>query len=209
MKLIYTLLLVSLGIGLNAQNSYHSGMNKAFELWGKGDSAEAANLFERIGSAETNNWLPYYYAAQLQIVSSFDMADAVLKERQLEKAQEILDKAKQYAEKDNAEVMVLQALLYTSYITLDPSVYGMKLSGTINEIYRKAIDLDPENPRVILSKAEWDMGSARFFGEDPGKYCPEIEHSLELFSNFKPEAEFFPDWGQDRAKMILANNCKK
>ncbi|SDR88594.1 hypothetical protein [Gramella sp. MAR_2010_147] len=193
---------------IQAQSQYETGMNKAFDLWSSGESQQAANLFERIASAEENNWLPFYYAAQIKIVESFDMEDVVLKEQQLEKAQELLDKSKANSQPENVENLVMQAMLYTAYITLDPSVYGMKLSGTVTSLYEKALKIAPENPRVVLSKAEWDMGAARFFGEDPGKYCPEVKRSLELFSKFKARSAFYPNWGEGRAKMILQNNCK-
>ena len=32
-------------------------------MMGKGNAAELANNFERIGDAEKTQWLPYYYAA--------------------------------------------------------------------------------------------------------------------------------------------------
>ena len=66
-----TLLLVLLVSGLvTAQSNYENGMQKAFELW-KTNPEEASNLFERIAKAEPDNWLPPYYAAQVNIVKSF------------------------------------------------------------------------------------------------------------------------------------------
>ncbi|WP_373055974.1 hypothetical protein [Zunongwangia sp. H14] len=190
-----------------AQTKYESGMEKAFGLWQNEQTTEAANLFERIAVAEKNKWIPYYYAAQIKIVESFDMADPVKKEQQLVQAQSLLDAARANAARNNVELMVLQALLHTAYITLEPSVYGMKLSPVISNIYEEAAKIAPDNPRVVLSKAEWNMGAAKFFGKDPGEYCDDLKSSLKLFSDFTPEEKFWPEWGEDRAKQLIKANC--
>lgn len=38
---------------------------------GSNTRTEAANLFERIAKAESDKWLPLYYAAQINIMNSF------------------------------------------------------------------------------------------------------------------------------------------
>ena len=46
-----------------AQSKYEDGMQKALDLWGADKPWKAVNLFERIASAEPDEWLPPYYAA--------------------------------------------------------------------------------------------------------------------------------------------------
>ncbi|WP_424494279.1 hypothetical protein [Salinimicrobium sp. GXAS 041] len=191
----------------HAQDQYESGMTQAFKLWQAQKPVEAANLFERIANAEEEAWLPYYYAAQIKIIESFSMTDKSKKEQQLKGAQDLLNQAMTYAGKENVEVDILQAMLHTAYLTLDPSFYGMKLSPVINDIYTQALQEAPYNPRVVLSKAEWDMGSAQFFGEDPAKYCDDLKRSLRLFEEDKPTVPFEPSWGKDRAEMLIARTC--
>jgi hypothetical protein len=70
------------------------------------------------------------------------------------------------------------------------------------------LEIAPKNPRVILSKAEWDMGSARYFGKDTTPYCKDVERALELFATFNSETPFYPTWGEERAKEVL-ENCGK
>ncbi len=191
---------------LTAQTNYDKGMQKAFQLWGS-DPAEASYLFERIATAESENWLPLYYAAQINILQSFGMQDAEKLTAQLNKAQNLLNQAKAIS-KDNSEIIVLQALLHTAWVAYDGATYGMTLSGKVTSLYMQAEQLTPDNPRVILNKAEWAMGSARYFGQDTQPFCKDIERSLELFANFKPESPYHPKWGKERAEQIL-ENCKK
>lgn len=209
MKAIIHTIIMSLFtfIAAHSQSQFDSGMEQAFELWQQGESTQAANLFERIGRAEEEEWLPLYYAAQIKIVESFEMSDRGQKEQQLEVAQELLNDAKMLAGNDNVELKVLQAMLHTSYITLDPSSYGMKLSPVITNIYATAASQAPKNPRVALSRAEWNMGSARFFGEDPAKFCPDLEAALLLFKAEEPAENFAPRWGKDRTEMLIAQTC--
>jgi hypothetical protein len=61
---------------------------------------------------------------------------------------------------------------------------------------------------VVFSKAEWDMGSARYFGKDIKPYCKDVERAIELFAKFKPESEFHPNWGKDRAEIVI-KQCEK
>lgn len=77
-----------------AQDQYTKGMQKAFQLWGEGKTVDASNMFERIASAELDNWLPHYYVAQVNTVASFGEKDKEKLTRQLEKAQESIDLAK-------------------------------------------------------------------------------------------------------------------
>ncbi|MFV9550268.1 hypothetical protein [Algibacter sp. PT7-4] len=202
--LIATLLISSL---VTAQTNYEKGMQKAFDLWTKNEPVEAANLFERIAKAEPDNWLPPYYAAQINILYSFGLKDEEKLSAQLSKAQDLINDATAIS-KENPEIMVLQALLHTAWVAFDGATYGMTLSGKVVEIYTKAGMLDPENPRVVYCKAEWDIGGATYFGQDTTPFCKELDRALELFANFKPETPFYPNWGADRAKM-LAESCGK
>ncbi|WP_324719566.1 hypothetical protein [Salinimicrobium sp. HB62] len=211
MKAIIHTLVMSLAtfIAAHSQTQFDTGMQQAFELWQQGETSQAANLFERIGRAEEQEWLPFYYAAQIQIVESFEMTDRAQKEEQLKKAQGLLNDAKAIAGNDDVELKVLQAMLHTSYITLDPSMYGMKLSPVITNLYATAASEAPENPRVALSRTEWNIGSANFFGEDPAKFCPDLEAALLLFQDEEPDEAYAPRWGKDRTLGLIAQICEK
>ena len=204
-KLITILVLLVSGV-ITSQTNYEKGMQKAFELWGS-NPMEASNLFERIATAEPDNWLPSYYAAQINIVSSFGVKDKEKLTAQLGKAQELLNVSKSISE-NNPEILVMEAMLNTAWVAYDGATYGMTLSGKITELYAQSEQIAPQNPRVVLNKAEWAMGSARFFGQDTAPFCADVERALELFANFKPETAFHPKWGKNRAEQIL-ESCKK
>ena len=190
-----------------SQSNYQKGMQNALELWGQNQTSEASNLFERIAQAETAEWLPSYYAAQINIVKSFGEKDIDKLKAQLDKAQNFINDATSISE-NNPEILVLQAQLHTAWVAYDGATYGMTLSPKVAALYTQAHQLAPENPRVVFSKAEWDMGTARFFGQDTAPFCKDIEKSLELFANFKPESPFHPTWGKNRAEQVL-EYCKK
>ena len=191
---------------ITAQSNYEKGMQKAFEFWRGNNPTEASNFFERIAKAEPNNWLPSYYAAQINIINSFGEKDEQKLTAQLKKAQDFINDATAIS-KNNPEILVLQALLHTAWVAFDGATYGMTLSGKVVELYSKAAMIAPENPRVVYCKAEWDMGGARYFGQDPTPFCKDLEKALELFANFKPETAFHPNWGKERVGMLL-ESCK-
>ncbi len=190
----------------NSQTAYEKGMSKAFELWENQKNDEAANLFERIGKAEKENWLPYYYAAQIHIFTSFNIKDAEEIESRLTKAQNYLNEAKTFS-KDNAEILILEAMLNTAYVVYDPANYGMTHSPKVEELYQKAKILEPENPRAILYHAEWQMGAAKFWGKDPKAFCPEIEKAILYFEKEPSKVPFYPDWGKNQIARIQ-KSCK-
>jgi len=205
-KLILAIVLIGSTL-VNAQDRYSSGMEKAFELWQNQKTTEASNLFERIATAEPDKWLPYYYVSQINTVISFGEKDEEKLSKQLEKAKEFLDVAKAISP-DNPEILIQEALINTAWIAFDGATYGMTLSPKNVQLYQKALGIAPDNPRVILSKAEWDMGSARYFGKDVTPYCKDVERALELFATFKSETPFYPTWGKERAEEVL-KSCGK
>ncbi|HMQ43766.1 MAG: hypothetical protein KDC97_11810 [Confluentibacter sp.] len=205
MKKLSIIILVLISTLAKAQTNYEQGMQKAFQLWGT-NPTEASNMFERIASAEPDNWLPFYYAAQVNIVSSFGEKNEEKLAALLKKAQDLINDATAIS-KNNPEILVLQALLHTAWIAFDGATYGMTLSGKIVDLYAKAEVLAPENPRVVYCKAEWNMGSARYFGQDTAAFCKDLERAVQLFATFKPETPFGPNWGKDRAETLL-QSCK-
>jgi tetratricopeptide (TPR) repeat protein len=205
-KLILSIVLLGTTF-VNAQDRYSKGMEKAFELWQNQKTTEASNMFERIATAEPDKWLPYYYVSQINTVISFGEKDEDKLSKQLERAKEFLDVAKAISP-DNPELLIQEALINTAWIAFDGATYGMTLSQKNAQLYQKAMELAPNNPRVVFSKAEWDMGSARYFGKDTTPYCKDVERALELFATFKSKTPFYPSWGKERAEQVLAN-CGK
>ena len=203
LAIIITLLVSSL---VSSQSAFEKGMQKAFQSWQEGDLNQAEQLFERIANAEPQQWLPSYYVAQINSLKSWNEKDIKVLASQLEKAQSFIDSAKQISP-NNPEILVMQAQIHTNWVAYDGATYGMKYGAVVTGIYDKAFELAPENPRVVYSKAEWAMGSARFFGQDTQPFCKDIEKAIELFATFKPESAFHPNWGKERASQVLTS-CK-
>ncbi len=207
-KLLILSVLALLSIQAIAQSKYETGMRKAFDLWQADQPWEAANLFERIAQAEPDNWLPPFYAAQINVFASFSEKDADKLIPQLKKAQDLVNDARAISN-NNPEILLLEAQLLTAWIVYDGQKYGMKYSGKISELYSKAEKLAPDNPRVVLGKAEWDMGAAAWFGKSTVPYCKDVKRAIELFATFTPEGEFHPKGGLEHAQDVLAENCKE
>ncbi|MFA8435064.1 MAG: tetratricopeptide repeat protein [Marinifilaceae bacterium] len=187
-----------------AQNQYEKGMQQALQLWQSQKPMEAIGLFERIASAEKENWLPNYYVGLVLTTQVFSNRDKSQAEAMLTKAQKHLDIAQKKSPK-NSELLCLQGFINTAKITLDPMTNGQKLSQATIETYKKAIQLDPNNPRALYLLAEFQINMAKFFGSDTTEYYEMIIKSLEKFNTFKAPEAFYPNWGAERAKQILAN----
>ena len=191
---------------VSAQGQFEQGMGKAFGLWAAGKNTEASDQFERIASAEKTSWLPNYYVALVNTTAAFGTQDKDKMNLLLSKAQNALD-IEMIKDENNAELYVMQAMINTAWIVFDPMTNGMKLSAETMELYLKAEALAPNNPRVIFSKAEFQIGGAKWTGIDTKPLCAQIEKAIGLFATFKPETPFSPKWGLDRA-LEAQKNCK-
>ena len=190
----------------NAQGQFEQGMGKALGLWGQGKPAEATALFERIASADKTSWLPNYYVALVNTTEAFNPKNKENLTALLAKANAALD-VELAKTPNNAELLVVRAMAMTALLSSDPMTYGMTMSPKIAGIYTQAGMLAPENPRVVLNKARFDLGGAKWTGADVKKLCKDVESSRELFAKFKPESPFHPNWGADQINEAL-KECK-
>lgn len=188
------------------QAKFDEGMGKALGMWKSGQVTEASALFERIASVEKTNWLPNYYVAMINTVEAFKPENREKATAFIEKGQNALNNAK-LVSPENAEINIIQALIYTAILVQDPMTNGMKYSKLAMTEYQTALAINPNNPRAVFGKAEFELGGAKWTGVDTKPLCAEINRSLELFANFKPETQFHPNWGLDRAQQAAAN-CK-
>ncbi|WP_298153166.1 hypothetical protein [Flavobacterium sp.] len=201
---IAALFITSLFFG---QGKYEEGMGKAFQLWKDGSNTEASAMFERIASAEKDNWLPNYYVALVNVTTAFTTQDKDKLSALLNKAQDAVDVELAKAP-ENPELLVVQAMIYTAWIVYDPMANGRKYGSKASEVYEKAIKIAPENPRVVFCKAEFEIGGAKFWGTDIKPMCAEVDRAIGLFATYKNDTKFAPSWGLDRALETQAA-CKK
>ena len=204
--LVTTICTLLISLSFNAQSNYEKGMQQAFDLWGAKKNEAASNLFERIAKAEKENWLPYYYVALVNTTSTFIQKDRSSVPAKLDKAQEYINLAGTFTE-NNAEIMVLQALIHTAEMLQDGSK-AQTLAPKIEGIYQRALKIAPKNPRVVANFADWKIGSARYFKQDITPYCDALKKALLLFENDKPSEPFDPTWGKERTEQLI-KECEK
>lgn len=206
MEKIIIILAVSLSGYLQAQDTYEVRMKNGMQLWEQGKIDEATVLMEQIAIDEKDNWLPNYYIALVNTTEAFKTKDYNRLSFLLEKAGTALGKEMD-KKSQNVELLVMQAMIHTAWIAYDPMTYGQILSPKVKELYKQAENIDPNNPRLVYALAEFDLGTAQFFGTETQPICLRIERSIELFDNFKPTSPFHPNWGKKQAQESLSN-CK-
>ena len=207
MKKLITIIAILVVSITSAQSQFEQGMGRAMQLWSENKNTEASAMFERIAAADKTSWLPNYYVAAVNTFAAFGTKNKDQMTAMLDKAQAAID-IEMIKDANNSEILVMQAMIYTAWISSDPMTNGMKLSGKVMELYAKAEALDPKNPRAAFGKAEFAIGGAQWTGANVKDLCKDVEKSIVLFDTFKPAMTFAPNWGKDSAAKQL-ENCKK
>ena len=183
-----------------SNGQYTKAMKSAIETMFSSVTAEeylqCANSFERIAFAEKDKWLPYYYGSYTYILYSHtEQNDPEKLDMILDKARELMDSAFSLAPEES-ETYVLQAMLYSMRILVDPFARGMEYMGKISESMNRAKELDPENPRIYFMEAITVLNLPPEMGGGAEKAKPIFEMAEAKFNSFSPESPISPDWGE-------------
>jgi hypothetical protein len=202
-SLLFLALLVSLAAG--AQNDkYTQVMQKNITLL---DSAKTideltslAATFDRIGDAEKNKWLPYYYAALAQTWIGWNPAT---KDKDANSAKINAYLAKAETLEKNAELYAVENMSATQQMLVDPQSRWATNGKDASTALQKGLSADPNNPRLYYLQGMSLFGTPTQFGGGKDKAKPLFEKSIALYKSAKP-SPLYPTWGQQQAETMLA-----
>lgn len=159
-------------------------------------------FFERVAEAEKDKWLPYYYAAQTQILAGW-MNPNSDKDKVAEKANSLILKA-ELISANNSEIYCLKQMTAVLQLTVDAMNRWQTYGAIASEAIAKAKAADASNPRPYVLEGQYLMNVPEAFGGGKAVAKKIFEKSLTLFENFKPASPFHPNWGKEEARTALA-----
>jgi tetratricopeptide (TPR) repeat protein len=189
-----------------AQTKYDGAMTKGLEQLKAAKSVDdmlsASAFFERVGDAEKDKWLPYYYAAYANYVTAW-MNPKLDKDKVAEKSNDLLTKA-EAIEPNNSELFCMRQMTATLQMVVDPMSRWQSYGAQANSAIEKAIKADPNNPRIYYLKGQSLMNTPEAFGGGKVVAKKLFEKSVELYKNFQPASPYHPVWGKEEAEKLLA-----
>lgn len=212
-KTILSATIICLCITAFAQSDKYAGaMKKNISMLDsamqKGNAKELANNFERIGDAEKSQWLPYYYAAYCNVISTYTEKDKTKNDAIADKAEELIIKAEGLAGKENSEIAVIKSMIASAHMMVDPQSRYMQYGATSASNIEKAKALDPSNPRPVYLEGQAKLYTPEAFGGGKDVAKPLFEKALAMFDAFKPASELHPTWGKSATQYFLAQANK-
>jgi len=166
----------------------------------------AANQFERIGDAIQTKWLPFYYSAYCYVQISHKVKADNVRDLNIEKAEELISRADQLSP-ENSEIWVMKGFILQAKMSVDVMTRGLVFNNKCLEAFRKARELDPENPRSYLWEGVNFFNTPAFMGGGKEKALPLLEKAIEKFETFHLQDSISPDWGREYGLMMLLK-CK-
>ncbi len=161
--------------------------------------------FKMIAKDRPEEWLPYYYV-------SFSYLSVVFSEGFDGNIDETLDLADKYLamartqSPENAEIEVMQGWIYQGRIQADPMGRGMTYSQKASSSFGKAMNIDPENPRIYFLTGMNVLYTPEMFGGGKEAACPYFIKAMEKYKTFRPASSIAPDWGREDT-YELAKSC--
>lgn len=171
------------------------------------DMLALSNSFERIAVAEKNQWMPFYYAALLQVNYAFMQKDPSGNDALAAKAIMLLTKADSL-QPNNSEISTVRSMVGTVQMLVNPMQRYMEYSATIETNLQKAMEQDASNPRPIYVKAENIKNTPANFGGGCSVALPLLKKAQEKYNSFKPQNALAPTWGQPRVEQLI-KECEK
>lgn len=171
-----------------------------------------ANDFERIGSKESSQWLPPYYAAFSQIQKGrVMMRNGNMQELDgvASQAEKYLGLAQSLAGADNAEIHLLKKMAFSLRMMVNPAQRFMTDGARASEELNIAEKLDAANPRIALIKAEDVYFTPEQYGGSKTKGLEMFKEALAKFNNYKPRTALDPNWGRSEAEYFISLPVEK
>lgn len=170
------------------------------------DLQNVSNSFERIATAEKDQWLPYYYAAYAQVMKTYVEKDIAKIDPAIDKTDMLLANAESLSQ-NNSEITTLKAMATQCRMMVDRS-RGMTLGPKCNALIKDAEKQNPDNPRAWLFDAQSLYATPSQFGGSKEKGKELMKRSLELYGTYKPKSDLEPNWGKEHAEKTLAQWSK-
>lgn len=211
-KLIVSLAIITLSLGASAQSEKYSkamaaNLAKMDSARTPADFQALSASFERIANAEKNQWLPYYYAANAQLVYGLFKNVPAENDAIATKANQLLDVADSL-EKNNSEISCLRSMAATLQMLVNPMQRYMQFGAAIDKGLADAKKQDPTNPRPYLMQGQNLKNTPPQFGGGCKTAKPVLEKAVSLYETFKPASPLHPNWGKAEAAQNL-KDCNK
>ncbi|CAN5358577.1 hypothetical protein BH11BAC3_BH11BAC3_39270 [soil metagenome] len=165
-----------------------------------------SNNFERIGNAEKNQWLPFYYAALCQVNYGFIATDKTTVDVYADKATALIQKADSLAP-NNSEISCMKSMIASCHMLVDPMNRWMQYGQESSSNLTAAISQDPSNPRPYFLKGQGLKYTPEQFGGGCKTALPELQTAIQKYDGFKKESEISPDWGRQLVEKLISD-CK-
>jgi len=189
-----------------AQSKYDGAMTKGLDQFKAAKTVEdmmaTSAFFERVGDAEKDKWLPYYYAAYANHLTGW-MNPKADKDKVAEKSKDLISKA-EAIEQNNSELFCLRQMVAIQQLTVDAMSRYQSYGAEANHALESATKADPNNPRIYLLSGQTLLRTPEAYGGGKAVTKKLAEKAIELFKTFKPASPFHPDWGKEDADQLLA-----
>jgi hypothetical protein len=223
MKHLLVAAAVVFSLAAHAQSDkYVAAMKKNLSLFDSAKTpADFENIaagFQRIGDAEKTQWLPYYWQglALARIgwmyfpdekgvtavkVDNLDQSVSDIATR----INAAADKAEALATDNNSksEVSTIRYMALTQQMIVDPQSRYMTFGVQAGEELKKAIQLNPNNPRPYYLQAMGIYGTPEQYGGGKAPAKPIFQKAVDL-GKAEQAQPLYPHWSLEQAEQLLA-----
>ena len=161
-----------------------------------------ANTFERIGTLEKTEWLPFYYAAYCRVNYAFMQKNPSGNDPIAEVATVLLFKADSLMP-NNSEISCLKSMIASVQLMVNPQQRYMQYGAASQKELQKAMQQDPTNPRPYMLKGQSLKYTPEQFGGGCKNAIKELTIAQEKYLSFKPASEISPNWGKSYSDMMM------
>jgi hypothetical protein len=154
-----------------------------------------ANNFERIGTSEKNQWLPFYYAALCRVNYSYKQDDVSGNDVIAEYATRLINKADSLMP-NNSEISCIKSMIASMQMMVNPQQRWGQYGPISQKAMADAMKQDPSNPRPYMLKGQGLKFTPEAFGGGCKTAAAPLATAMEKFVAFKPSSDIAPNWGK-------------
>jgi hypothetical protein len=154
-----------------------------------------ANNFERIGTSEKKEWLPYYYAALCRVNYSYTQKDPSGNDAIAELATKLINKADSLMP-NNSEISCIKSMIASMQMMVNPQQRWGQYGPISQKTMADAMKQDPSNPRPYMLKGQGLKFTPEAFGGGCKTAIAPLKTAVEKFAAFKPASDIAPNWGK-------------